>query len=344
MIIEAVDLFCGAGGLTRGLLDAGIHVLCGYDIDEECRYAYEKNNGSRFINCDIVNLSGTDVESNFSGAGLRLLAGCAPCQPFSTYSRSARKEKIDSKWKLVGEFSRIISEVNPDLITMENVPQLAEHISFSLFLECLREYNVVWDVLDMSSLGIPQTRKRLVLIASKLGNLGLDLCRDNACSPVSVFDAIGHLPAIDAGQADSADRLHMASRLSSKNLERIRSSIPGGTWHDWPEHLRAECHRKNSGSTYSSVYGRMVWGEPGPTITTQCFGYGNGRFGHPEQDRAISLREASLLQTFPENYEFISPSDPVRFSVVGRMIGNAVPVKLGSFVGDVLVKHVNNYA
>lgn len=145
---------------------------------------------------------------------------------------------------------------------------------------------------------------------------------------------------IKAGERDPQDELHTASSLSPLNLSRIRVSRPGGTWRDWPEELQASCHRKDTGATYPSVYGRMEWDRPAPTITTQCFGYGNGRFGHPEQDRAISLREAAMLQTFPESYAFAPPGAPIKFNKMGRLIGNAVPVRLGEVIARSLVGHV----
>jgi DNA (cytosine-5)-methyltransferase 1 len=125
------------------------------------------------------------------------------------------------------------------------------------------------------------------------------------------------------------------------NLARIRASKPGGTWKDWPEHLVAKCHTKSTGRTYPGVYGRMAWDEPSQTITTQYFGFGNGRFGHPEQDRGISLREGALLQSFPAGYEFVAHGRPVEISVIGRLIGNAVPVSLGRAIGESLRNHVS---
>lgn len=138
----------------------------------------------------------------------------------------------------------------------------------------------------------------------------------------------------------SGDPLHQTATLSPTNLLRIRASKPGGTWRDWDPELVATCHRKRSGKTYPSVYGRMSWDEPAPTVTTQFFGFGNGRFGHPEQDRAISLREGAILQSFPKNYRFVKPGEPIHFSILGRLIGNAVPVKLGEAIGRSLVAHV----
>jgi DNA (cytosine-5)-methyltransferase 1 len=134
--------------------------------------------------------------------------------------------------------------------------------------------------------------------------------------------------------------LHRASALSPRNLRRIRASKPGGTWRDWTDDLVADCHKAETGETYPGVYGRMVWDLPAPTVTTQCHGFGNGRFGHPEQNRAISLREAALLQTFPRRYRFVAPDDPITFHHLGKLIGNAVPVRLGRIIGRSILKHV----
>ena len=128
--------------------------------------------------------------------------------------------------------------------------------------------------------------------------------------------------------------------LSEINLKRIQASKQGGTWRDWPEDLRTECHKRASGATYSAVYGRMSWDKPSPTMTTLCYGYGNGRFGHPEQDRAISLREAAIFQAFPEHYQFCPEDKPINLNTLGRMIGNAVPVTLGEIIGKSFIAHL----
>lgn len=339
--IRAVDLFCGVGGLTHGLALAGIEVVAGIDIDPACKYAYEANNKSRFIERDVSELAAAEVAEMISGADISMIAGCAPCQPFSTYSRSGRSKRRADDWQLVETFGRLVKAVQPDLVTMENVPQLLDHSVFDQFLESLEGYSVEWSVVQAVRVGIPQTRKRLVLIASKLGSCGLRLLQDGS-KLKTVREAIGGLRPIKAGESDPKDRLHVASRLSKTNLERIRHSKPGGTWRDWPDELQAACHKKSTGATYPSVYGRMSWDEASPTITTQCFGYGNGRFGHPEQDRAISLREAAILQTFPPKYKFVRPDEPVRFSVLGRLIGNAVPVRLGEVVGQTVLAHATS--
>lgn len=340
--IRAVDLFCGAGGLTHGLALGGIDVAVGIDLDPTCRYPFETNNSAVFVERDVAEVGAAEIGSFLQGGQFSLLAGCAPCQPYSTYSRSGRNREYEKQWPLVSEFARLVREVEPDLITMENVPQLSGHPVFLQLLQSLSAYKTWWSVVECSLLGVPQTRKRLVLLASKLGRAPALLAQQQV-QAASVRQVIGGLPHLSAGARDPHDPLHVAPALSSINLERIRASRPGGSWRDWPQHLLAECHRRKAGETYPSVYGRMEWDRPAPTITTQCFGYGNGRFGHPEQDRAISLREAALLQTFPATYEFVPPGDTAKFNNLGRLIGNAVPVKLGEVIGRALVAHAQRY-
>ncbi|NOY84052.1 MAG: DNA cytosine methyltransferase [Nitrospirae bacterium] len=339
--IRAVDLFCGVGGLTHGLVQGGIDVVAGIDLDGLCRYPYEENNSPAvFIEHDIKTYPGTSISKLMRNARFTLLSGCAPCQPFSTYSQSSRKQKNNSDWELVASFARLIQEVRPHFVTMENVPQVEQHPVFQGFLKALDGYHVEWSILNCSHLGIPQTRRRLVLLASKLGAEGLSLSPSIGKAP-TVHDTISCLPQLEAGNVDESDSLHVACKLSKLNLKRIRASRPGGTWRDWNPSLRAQCHRKNSGGTFPSVYGRMEWNKPAPTITTQCFGYGNGRFGHPEQDRAITLREAAMLQTFPRDYRFVKKGEQIRISTLGRLIGNAVPVKLGKSIAETFLKHVH---
>ena len=279
----------------------------------------------------------------FGDSKLRLLAGCAPCQPFSTYSRKGRRVRNDTKWGLVSDFGRLVKETQPDFVTMENVPQILDHQVFKNFLEDLQGYEIWYRVVECVDYGVPQTRRRLVLIASRLNKIELLPPNSSERHNATVRQAISHLPALAAGYSDPNDPLHTASSLSELNLRRIRASEPGGTWRDWDESLLAQCHRRQSGQTYPSVYGRMEWDAPSPTITTQCFGYGNGRFGHPEQDRAISLREAAILQTFPDTYCFFDLGEQVSFAKLGRLIGNAVPVRIGEIVAQSLLKHLQDY-
>lgn len=341
--IKAIDLFCGVGGLTHGLVRGGVRVVAGVDVDEACHFPYEANNPATFLANDVNMLSGRLIAKLLHGAQLTLLAGCAPCQPFSTYSRGGKKHKGSNDWSLVASFGKLVRKVGPDFVTMENVPQVEHHSVFKEFLGNLKGYHVRWDIIDCAALGVPQSRKRLVLLASKLGSEGLSLDTSDVFRSATVRETISHLPPLSAGDANAEDPLHVACRLSELNLKRIRASVPGGTWRDWKPSLRAACHRRATGDTYPSVYGRMEWDAPSPTITTQCFGYGNGRFGHPEQDRAITLREAAMLQTFPPDYAFVRKGERIRFSHLGRMIGNAVPVRLGEAIAQTLRNHARIY-
>jgi DNA (cytosine-5)-methyltransferase 1 len=342
-IISTVDLFCGAGGLTHGFEQAGVPVKAGYDIDPACKFPYERNNKAKFILQDVENISGSDLAKHFSASSIKVLVGCAPCQPFSSYSR--RYNDRLSKWNLLQDFARLIAECEPDIISMENVLQLKHHSVFEEFIAQLKKLNYSFESYEVNCLdyGIPQSRKRLVLLASKFGKINLIPATHNPNNYQTVRQTIEHLEPLTAGEASQRDWLHRCSKLSELNLRRIRASQPGGTWRDWPKNLIAECHLKKSGKTYPGVYGRMEWDKPSPTITTQCFGFGNGRFGHPEQDRAISLREAALLQTFPGDYEFVEPNQSIAIDLVGRLIGNAVPVKLGQIIAQSILNHIQQF-
>jgi len=197
------------------------------------------------------------------------------------------------------------------------------------------------EILNCAKYGLPQNRRRLVLLASKFGDIRLlepkEFTRN---TNKTVQETIGTLEPIEAGSSSSTDPLHKSAALSELNLKRIKASIPGGTWRDWPKRLVADCHKKKSGKTYSSVYGRMKWEEASPAITTQFMGFGNGRFGHPEQNRGLSLREGAMLQGFPKNYKFVKKGDRPTNKVIGRLVGNAVPVTLGHLIGKSIIKHV----
>jgi DNA (cytosine-5)-methyltransferase 1 len=240
----------------------------------------------------------------------------------------------------------LIKETKPDVVSMENVPQFVnfhEAPVFEDFKDTLGKYgyHFWYDIIYAPDYGVPQKRKRLILLASKLGEIFLSPPTHTQENYLTVKDAIGNLEKIESGECSSVDFIHRASKLSDKNLERIKSSVPGGSWkRDWNEKLKLNCHKKNKGQTYGSVYGRMRWDEPAPTMTTFCTGIGNGRFGHPEQDRAISLREAALLQTFPMNYQFTDNPKNLKFSNLTKLIGNAVPPRLGEVIGRSIIKHL----
>jgi len=340
--INAVDLFCGAGGLTYGLNSGGINVLAGIDLDPACEYPYSTNNSAKFILKNIADVSGEEIKQFFPKNEYSLLAGCAPCQAFSSYTQ-AKKIPHNAKWSLIRHFLRLIGEIKPDFVTMENVSNLTKEQIFCEFVSKLEanKYYVWYNIVNCSQYGVPQKRQRLVLIASRIKRIGLLDCCQTA--PVTVREAIGNLPPLMSGEVSLHDNLHKASALSPLNLKRIRASRPGKTWRDWPDELVAECHRLDSGKTYPGVYGRMEWDDVSPTITTQFFGFGNGRFGHPEQDRALSLREGAILQTFPPSYKFVRPEVQATMKTIGRLIGNAVPVKLGESIAKSLLKSLSKH-
>jgi len=341
--ISAVDLFCGAGGLTHGLEKAGINVKLGVDSDPACKFPYTANNKSNFLLKSVEDLKSSELANAFDKNCVRLLAGCAPCQTFSTYNQKAKPS--DQRWFLLRHFSKLVNLVRPELVTMENVPKLQKQGVFREFVEELDSSGYIVDhrVVNCSEYGLPQHRPRLVLLASRLGPINLLTPKQLRWRTYIVREKIGNLPPLEAGERDEKDPLHQACSLSDLNLKRIRASRSGGTWRDWNTDLVADCHKRASGKTYSSVYGRMNWNEPAPTITTQFYGFGNGRFGHPEQDRAISLREGAILQSFPKSYKFTKSGNPVYKKTIGRLIGNAVPVKLGKAIGKSIMKHVEIY-
>jgi len=338
--VYAIDLFCGAGGLTKGLSQAGIEVKLGVDVDPACEYPYITNNNALFLKKSVEDLEAKELEAAFPKKCIRLLAGCAPCQTFSRYNQKAKPD--DGRWWLLQHFSRLILEIGPELVTMENVPGIVEQKVFQSFVHDLKcaKYEIDYKIVNCAEYGVPQQRNRLVLLASRLGPIRLLTPKEIRVRSCSVRDAIGHLPPIGAGAVCKSDRMHQSSVLSAINLRRIRASKPGGTWRDWRKDIVANCHKKSTGKTYPSVYGRMDWDEPAPTITTQFYGFGNGRFGHPEQDRAISLREGAILQSFPNNYVFAPKHKPIYKKKIGRLIGNAVPVKLGKAIGKSILSHL----
>ena len=336
--IVAVDLFCGVGGLTYGLERAGVRVVAGIDVEPACQFPYEANSKAKFIRKDVADLSAAAVNALFGNAQTRLLAGCAPCQPFSAHIKG-RDTRKDPKWPLLDHFVRLVRGTNPHLVTMENVVRIQSHGVFKRFVRQLEEmgYDVVWASLYCPDYGIPQERRRLVLMASRIGAVDLPEPSHAPDKYVTVKQAIGKLPKLAAGQSDEADRLHVARDLSPINIDRIKHSKPGGTWKDWPIALRSPCHTKKSGASFRSVYGRMSWDAPAPTITTQYPNFGTGRFGHPAQHRALSLREGAILQSFPKSYKFCPSDQPIIHSRIARLIGNAVPPRLGEVVGKVFV-------
>lgn len=230
-MIEAVDLFCGSGGLTCGLRQSGVKVLAGVDFENECRYPYEKNNGAKFLNWDITKTEAGDVAALYSKGAVRVLAGCAPCQPFSKYNNGV-DTSLSEKWWLLYSFQRIIEGVLPEIIVMENVTGVVRHKVYHDFVSNLKNlgYHVSENIVSCVDCGIPQKRKRQIVLCSRIGPINL-LSKTHE-TPVTVREAIGQLPRIESGEVDPSDPLHRAAKLSEVNLKRIKASAPGGTWLD----------------------------------------------------------------------------------------------------------------
>lgn len=340
--ISAIDLFCGAGGLSQGLQDAGIRVVGGVDIEASCAYAFESNIDAPFIERDVREISAEHLEPLWQKGSIRMLAGCAPCQPFSPYRRGV-DTSAEEQWPLLSEFTRLVDEIRPELVTMENVPRIGSSEIFQSFVSDLRAlgYYVDWKSCYGPRYGLPQHRRRLVLLASRLGPIQVPDGPLDESNFRTVRDVIGSLPPIASGESHQDDPLHVARRLSPLNLERIAASKPGGTWKDWPEELLSPCHRKASGASFKNVYARMEWDKPSPTITTLSNNFGAGRFGHPEQARSLSLREAALLQGFPRGYRFAKTGDRITLAPIARLIGNAVPPPIAAEVGRAAIAHIN---
>lgn len=389
----AVDFFCGAGGTTRGLIDAGGYVIAGIDKDKRCAKTYSDNNvnesldysASRFLNLDIFPKTeeypaGQQDELFEELASLLtfyrsrapdvpiLFAICAPCQPFTRLSRKELSEKRkagrERDMNLLAEATRFVERFQPDMVLSENVSGIKDP-----------KYGGVWDqfrkqldeldyatgtkIVCTSQFGIPQYRRRSILAAAKrsmvksevLADLmGKELLlpeSDPDATIVGVRQAIGHFPPLGAGEVHPKLPNHRTRGLSELNIKRLSSAAPGQSNSYMNDtrfgDLSLECHRKVNGKLgqrcFSDVYTRMAPDRPSPTITTKCHSISNGRFGHYDtsQLRGISLREAAVLQSFPENYVFY-PEDQIE--PVARMIGNAVPPRLARFYASYLVSAV----
>lgn len=346
MKINAVDLFCGVGGLTCGIQQAGINVVAGYDIDPRSQFAYEFNNNARFILKDVKEIDHQEIRNLYpDDTDIKILMGCAPCQPFSTYSHKYKNnENTRQKMDLLDYFGQQIEYVQPDIVSMENVPQMVKEKVFANFIQILEDndYSIDYKVVYAPEYGVPQKRKRLLLLASKLGEIKLLPPQFDKNNYPTLRETIASLPELKAGEIDPKDSLHRSRNVSELNMKRIKQSKPGGTWRDWDEELLLEAYKKKAGASFGSVYGRLEWDQPANTITTQFPGIGNGRFGHPEQDRALSLREGAMLQTFPRNYLFTEPELGGSYPIaqVALQIGNAVPPKLGEVIGKSIIKHL----
>jgi DNA (cytosine-5)-methyltransferase 1 len=335
---KAIDFFCGGGGMTCGLRQAGINVIAGVDFDKDAKETYEVNNpGSKFILSDIKRLRSNYFEKNFDihkNDDHLILVGCSPCQFYSIINTD--KDKSKKSKDLLKNFARFIEYYNPGYVLVENVPGIETKTDsilprFMAFLKKKGYKFIVKDVIDMSYYGVPQSRRRFSLIASRIKNVSLP-AKEEKQSLLEDFIAENKgFPAISAGHKDDTDFNHTTAGLNEINLRRLaKTKKDGGTrmgWKDDPE-LQLECYVGKDDS-FKDVYGRMSWKKPASTITTKFFNVSNGRFAHPEQNRAISLREGATLQTFPKNYVFKTMS----IAATAKLIGNAVPPEYAKRIG-----------
>lgn len=338
--IKAIDFFCGAGGMTKGLQLAGIDVFAGVDYDKTCKDTYQRNTNALFINKSIIDIKAKEIKQLFKEHILKneytMITGCAPCQPYS--SINTRKKIGDHRKTLLDEFARIIKGVKPHFVLMENVSGLTEKNEyFSKFINMLltNNYKYEYKILNAKDYGVAQNRKRLFLIATRLKNNKLSFLKIKKTKEITLKDVIYNLEPITHETPSVIDYLHRSLRLNDINLKRIQATRHnGGTRAGWHNSLKAKSHIKKN--IFKDNYGRLSWNKPSSTITTKFNQYYSGRFGHPEQDRALSLREGALIQSFPKDYMFFGTDYQI-----ARQIGNAVPVNLSKAVGEIFINSLD---
>jgi len=342
MCMDYFDFFSGCGGTSAGMKRAGMRVRLGLDWDADAGATYKANfANAKFISRDIRRVRISDLAPFIPNKRRRPLVfgACAPCQPFSR--QNSHRKGDDGRRTLLREFHRFVRAYKPDYLFVENVPELHAEDNlkgpFADFLKLLTDlgYSYKYKIVMAYHYGVPQSRRRLILIASRLGTIEFPAETHGPKTRKrlpTVWQSIAKLPRLKAGESHLEIPNHRAANLSPLNLKRIAATPEGGGRRDWPKRLRLECHKHHLGHT--DVYGRLSKHKPAAALTTRCVSLSNGRFGHPTQDRAISLREAACLQTFPMTFEFQG-----NFASVARQIGNAVPVELAYVFGQTIVRH-----
>jgi DNA (cytosine-5)-methyltransferase 1 len=345
--MDFYDFFSGCGGTSQGMREAGLRVRLGIDLDSDAAKTYRTNfPNAAFLKRDIRWLKAKDLAPHIGEDRARpvLFGACAPCQPFSTQRRA--ENSTDGRKDLLSEFHRFVKSYLPEYVFIENVPGMQSiddtRGPFAKFLKLLSKLGY-WHchrVVYACHYGVPQRRKRLVLIASRLGPISFPKPTHGPNTKrkklPTVWEAIRHLPRIKAGQSHSKVLNHRAAELSELNLKRIMATKSGGTRVDWPASLMLDCHADHIGHT--DVYGRMAKDQPSAALTTRCVSLSNGRFGHPTQHRAVSVREAACLQTFPMDFEFFG-----NLASMSRQVGNAVPVQMAKVFGEAIKRHYRRY-
>lgn len=343
--IQVFDFFSGCGGTSLGFQQAGMDIRFALDIDEDSINTFRYNFPAAYTVCmDIRESQPSIIEHLVASIGKRpsLFCGCAPCQPFT--HQATRKKRNDERIPLLLEFLRFITHYLPDYVFVENVPGLKKIDSktgpLKVFLKGLQDLGYADPAMadiNAREYGVPQNRKRFVILASRIASIDFPVRTygPHLRNYATVRDAIDRFPPLEAGQKCS-DLVtfpnHEAATLYPQNLCRIRHTPPGGGHNDWPETLQLKCHAGHKG--HSDVYGRLAWDKPSVCLTTKCISYSNGRFGHPEQDRALSVREAAALQTFPDSFVFQGS-----LQSTARQVGNAVPVLMAQCFAKHIIQH-----
>ncbi|SFP86583.1 DNA (cytosine-5)-methyltransferase 1 [Nitrosomonas cryotolerans] len=340
MKVKVFDFFSGCGGTSVGMQEAGFEITFAVDIDKDATDTFKKNfPNTVVVTNDIKKIPESFLKEHIEPKdSITLFCGCAPCQPFSRQNK--QKKDDDPRRELLAEFSRFVKFWLPDFVVIENVPGLQklknnENGPFANFLQLLDNlgYKYGYSILPAAAYGVPQIRNRLVLIASIKTKVTLPPFTHGKGSDTpysTVKDWIDNLPPLSAGEVDSHDPDHQSAALSDVNLERIKLTLEGGDRRDWPDHLKLDCHNNYTG--HSDVYGRLSWSKHASALTTRCISYSNGRFGHPNQDRAISIREAACLQTFPRDYKFCGT-----LNSKAKQIGNAVPPLMAQKIAEHII-------
>lgn len=336
--LNCIDLFSGCGGLTEGMHQAGFQTKVAVEIVDAAVLAFKLNHKkTKVIQKDIRLIDSSEIIKSLRGQPLHLLAGCPPCQGFSSMRRLNKKQSVrDDRNALVMEYLRLVKELKPLTIMMENVPGLKEYYLFKEVVRGLHElgYNPKVEIVNVRDYGVPQNRKRLVMVGSLLGDVSVAKATNKK---VTVKDAIGKLPL----PKNSIDPLH---KIFPKHSQRVQDRInitpkDGGSRKDLPEEYTLKCH-KGENVGFADIYGRLRWDDYSTTITGGCLNPSKGRFLHPQQNRCISAREAALLQSFPAKYKF--PSD-ISITALALLIGNALPPKFSYYQSKNIYNHIEQH-
>ncbi len=347
--LKAVDFFCGGGGMSYGMQKAGIEILAGIDYEITCKETYEANIGKdKFIQADVFNLQEKDLQKQLNltqNDDDLVLIGCSPCQFWSIINTD--KNKSEKSKNLLIEFERFVKYFNPGYVVVENVPGVLrkkEESGLDKFIYWLEKHNysVHFEVHNTSDYGVPQNRKRFTLVANRLTPVKVFPEKDKV-KKITVKDVIGvknGFQKIKAGHKDKTEFMHSVPNVSELTLKRLKKvKKDGGNRFDFADdkELQLKCFigRDNS---FKDTFGRLWWNKPSPTITTKFFSVSNGRFVHPEENRALSLREGACLQSFPKDYKFFGTSH----SAIARLIGNAVPPEYAKRIGQAIIQNHYN--